>query len=126
MTRQLFDRTIHFLERSLDLSTSRHKILSSNIANAKTPNYIAKDIPFQTLLERSANHASTLLLEKTHPDHFTQSFGGEGLIESSLEGVSLDQEMAKLAQNNLMFQSGVQALVKKLEALKVTIIEGGK
>jgi flagellar basal body rod protein FlgB len=32
--------------------------------------------------------------------------------------------MAKLAENNLMFQAGVQSLVKKIEALKMTISEG--
>jgi flagellar basal-body rod protein FlgB len=47
-------------------------------------------------------------------------------VESSTDGVNIDQEMAKLAENNLMFQAGVQALVKKLEALKTTITEGGK
>jgi flagellar basal-body rod protein FlgB len=125
-SRQLFDRTIYFLERSLDLSTSRHKILSNNIANTETPHYTSKDIPFQTILERSFSQVSTIRLKTTHPDHFTETSESEVLVDSSSEGVNIDQEMAKLAQNNLVFQAGVQALVKKLEGLKVTIIEGGK
>jgi flagellar basal body rod protein FlgB len=40
------------------------------------------------------------------------------------DGVSIDREMAKLAENNLMFQAGIQSLMKKFEALKVTITEG--
>jgi len=47
MNRGLFDRTIQMLERSLDLSTFRHKVLSSNVANVETPQYAAKDISFQ-------------------------------------------------------------------------------
>jgi len=47
-------------------------------------------------------------------------------MESSTDPVNIDQEMAKLAENNLMFQAGVQALLKKLEALQTAITEGGK
>jgi len=31
-----------------------------------------------------------------------------------------------LAENNLMFQAGVQALVKKFEAFRMAISEGGR
>ena len=126
MNRGLFDRTIRMLERSLDLSTVRHKVLSSNVANVETPHYAAKDISFQKALERSSQQAISISLQKTHPDHFAEDLSTELEIMSSKEGINIDEEMAKLAENNLMFQAGVQALLKKLEALKVTIIEGGK
>jgi flagellar basal-body rod protein FlgB len=122
----LFDRTIGILARSLDLRTSGHKALSSNIANAETPNYRSKNIPFQKVLESSIVHTSTISLVQTHPAHFTGGFETPVEMESSTEAVNIDQEMAKLAENNLMFQAGVQALVKKLEALNVTITEGGR
>jgi len=38
-------------------------------------------------------------------------------------GVNIDQEMVKLAENNLRFLAEVQALLKKFEALKFTISE---
>ena len=122
----LFDRTIGILARSLDLRTSGHKALSSNIANAETPNYRPTNIPFQKILEGSIDHASTLSLIRTHPAHLVGGFETPIEMESSLDGVNIDQEMAKLAENNLMFQAGVQSLLKKLEALKLTITEGGK
>jgi len=34
--------------------------------------------------------------------------------------------MTKLAENNLLYQSSVQVLVKKLESLKQVISEGGR
>lgn len=122
----LFDRTIDILARSLDLRTSSHKSLSSNIANAETPNYHSKNIPFQKILESSIDHTSTISLIQTHPAHFAGGLETPIEMESSTDGVNIDQEMAKLAENNLMFQAGVQALMKKLEALKLTITEGGK
>ena len=114
------------LVRSLDLRTSGHKALSSNIANAETPNYRSKSIPFQKILERSIDPSPSVNLVRTHPDHLSGGFEFAMEMESSEGEVDIDQEMAKLAENNLMFQTGVQALVKKLEALKTTIIEGGK
>jgi flagellar basal-body rod protein FlgB len=122
----LFDQTIGILARSLDLRTSGHKALSSNIANAETPNYRSKSIPFQKILESSIDRTSTISLVQTHAAHFAAEFETPVEMESSTEGVNIDQEMAKLAENNLMFQAGVQALVKKLEALKTTITEGGR
>ena len=132
MGKKLLDRTVGFLQKSLDIRTARQKILSGNIANTATPDYGSKDLPFQKILERSAENASTIHLQKTHPAHFpepegyalTTDFSSEIETGSAAEGVNIEKEMARLAENNLMFQASVQALVKKLEALKVTIAEG--
>jgi flagellar basal-body rod protein FlgB len=125
-TRKLFDRTMGFLQRSLDVRTARHKILSGNVANAETPNYRPVDIPFQRVLEQTLHSGSGMQLKMTHRSHIPETLERPLEVVASAEGVNLDQEMSNLAENNLMFQSGVQALVKKLEALKATILEGGK
>jgi flagellar basal-body rod protein FlgB len=124
MNRGLFDRTIGFIERSLDLRTSRHRVLSTNIANADTPDYTAKEIPFEKMLEHSLSGASTLDVLKTHPGHLSEPVGREIAVESAGGEVNIDHEMAKLSENNLMFHAGVQTLIKKLEALRFTISEG--
>ena len=99
-------------------------IVAGNVANAETPNYQAKDIPFQRILEGSLHSDSSLQLINTHPAHFPIFQEASAPVETSGDGVNLDQEMANLAENNLMFQAGVQSLGKKLEALKMTISEG--
>lgn len=128
--KRLFDQTMGTLNRSLDVRTARQRVISSNVANAETPNYTAKDLPFQKILERSVESSSAIPLRQTHPRHFpdpvtlTSDFADEAENQPDGGGVSIDQEMAKLAENNLMFQAGVQSLVKKIEALKMTISEG--
>ena len=123
----LFDKTMSLLERSLDVRTSRHQVLSGNVANAETPKYVAKDLPFRKILEQSVENSYTLQLKKTHAKHFPEDqslyrdFTSE--IEPTGKEVSIDEEMAKLAENHLMFQAGAQALMKKLEALKSTIAD---
>ena len=123
--RRLFDRTIDLLGRSLDVRTLRHRVLSNNVANAETPNYLSREIPFQKILEHSMGDASMDLI-RTHPGHFPANVETGLEAEMTQEEVNIDEEMAKLAENNLMFQAGVQTLVKKLEALRTTIVEGGR
>jgi flagellar basal-body rod protein FlgB len=130
---RLFDRTIDFLGQSLNIRGARQGLLTSNIANAETPEYAAKDIPFQKILRQKLGADSGVRLEKTHSRHFPEpglspgkENGRSWEVENDARGVNLDREMTKLAENNLMYQSTVQALAKKLETIKYIISEGGK
>jgi flagellar basal-body rod protein FlgB len=127
--KKLYDQTMDLLSRSLDIRTSRHKILSSNIANVDTNNFTPKDLPFQKILERHMSHSFHIEVLRSHPRHFpgyekdSNQFSAD--IESAPlgEGVNIDQEMGKLAENNVMFQAGIQAMLKKFEAIKIAISE---
>jgi len=123
-SRRLFDQTTGFLQRSLDLRSPRHRILSSNIANSETRGYAPKDIPFQSILERSINQDSIVSLRTTHPRHLPEELITSIEVETLPGEVNIDHEMAKLAENNLRFQAEVQALIKKFEGLKYAISEG--
>jgi len=120
---KLFDQTFGLLERSLDIRTPRQRILSSNIANSETPGYEAKDIPFEKILEGSMNQYSLLPLKRTYTNHLPEGMDTEIAAETVPGGVNIDQEMAKLAENNMRFQAEVQALLKKIQALNTTIAQ---
>ncbi len=124
--RQLFDHTIGLLQRSLGIRAMGHRVLSHNIANAENPNYVPTEISFHQALAEAMKDGSPLILKTTHPHHLPGEMERAIEITSSTEGVRLDQEMAKLAENNLMFQAGIQALLRKFESLKTVIQEGGK
>lgn len=127
--KKLLDQTMGLLSRSLDVRTSRHRILSSNIANAETNNFTPKDLSFQKILERYGNPSSRVEILRTHPQHLPDSETDPGPFSADLEsgppgeGVNIDQEMGKLAENNVMFQASIQALLKKFEAIKIAISE---
>jgi flagellar basal-body rod protein FlgB len=126
--KKLFDKTMAVVQKSMDIRTSRHKILSSNIANTETPDYVSKDLPFEKIFERTLE-TPAIAVKRTHPGHLpsmddpTRDFSTEAEEDPGSGGVNIDQQMAKLAENNLMFQAGVQVLIKKFEALKATISE---
>ena len=129
--KKLFDKTMDLVQRSLDIRTSRHQIISSNIANIETPDYVPKDLPFQKVFERFLENTSTIPLEKTHSQHlpttggqsFPPDFSADVEADPSSAGVNIDQQMSKLAENNLMFQAGVHVLIKKFEAIKNSMLE---
>jgi flagellar basal-body rod protein FlgB len=126
ISRKLFDQTFGFIGRSLDTRTLNNKVLAGNIANSETPGYQAKEVSFDKLLEKSMDGASPVGLKRTHPNHLPENLEDDARVESTKEAVDIDREMAKLAENNVMFQAGVQTLVKKFEALKFTIIDIGR
>lgn len=123
--KKIFGRTNELLQRSMDLRTARHRLLSSNVANSETPDFAPRDIPFEKIMERTIALQSTIALKRTHERHLSGGFPAEIDIEKSAETVNIDKEMAKLAENNLRFQADVQALIKKLEGVKYAI-EGGR
>lgn len=127
--KKLFDKTMSLVQRSLDIRASRHQVLSGNIANIETPDYASKDLPFQKIFERFLDNSAGISLEKTHPQHlpvsdgqtFPRAFSAEVEEDPTRGGVDIDQQMAKLAENNLMFQAGVQVLIRKFDVLKNAI-----
>lgn len=118
---------MNVLERLLHQTAIRHRVLASNIANVDTPNYRAKDVAFDRIL------GSEMHMATTDPKHLqtASSAGGSGSVtnEDSLlwadkNNVEMDQEVAKMTQNAMLFEAGVTLLRKKIlmfkNALKTT------
>lgn len=125
-TRGLFDHTVGMLQRSLGLFSLRHRIISDNIANSENQNHVVKDVSFQEVLKQAAGGASSLILSRTDSRHLGGDLPQGGEITFLPGKVELDEEMGRLAQNNLLFQASVQAILKKLDGLKHVIQEGGR
>ena len=124
----LFTHTMQVLKRSLDVRLLKHSLTTSNVANAEVPGFKPKDISFKDAM-RTAVEGGELQLARTSRCHLP--VGGDDnlsarVVESPYQGVDIDQEMAGLAENNLMYQASIQLLAKKFEVIKTAIIEGGK
>lgn len=124
MGKKMFDETFHLLQRSLGLRVFRQKVLASNIANKETPDFTPQDVPFEKVLSRSLEKNGEVTVKKTHPNHLSGAPAGHSYVEPMAEEFLMDREMAKLAENNLRFHADVQALVKRLESLRLAITEG--
>lgn len=111
------DSSIKTLETMLDISAYRQRILTSNIANADTPGYRAKDIDFQGELDRALASGGKVGSITIHEPMTT-------LPNRDGNTVNIDVEMAKIAENSLTYNAATQLLTMKLRMLK-SIINGG-
>ena len=119
-------------EQALKLRALRNQVLSSNIANADTPNYKARDIDFKAALSAAKGDASTL--RTTHDRHVrsfsTNPMGAEMLyrlpMQSSLDGntVETDVEQAQFAENALQYRATLQFLDSQIKTLRFAL-KGG-
>ena len=123
------DRTSRLLSKVLDFQAVRQNVIAGNLANAKTPGYIQKAIPFEKELQKAFDNES-IKLEKSEPQHIS---GSESVMENSYNPyqlvreygkpneLNIDTEMAKMAKNNLMYEASTRLLSKKFELLKAVI-----
>jgi flagellar basal-body rod protein FlgB len=116
------DKGIQLLEEIIKTSAFRHKVLASNIANADTPGYKAKDVPFSQEINNQV-----IRMTKTSPDHFQgiknpkETRGIVPVERASGEdgnSVALDMELANMTENALLYEAGVKLLSKKLMIYK--------
>ncbi len=128
----LFGPTVRVLEKSLDLRQQRQQVIASNIANAQTPGYIPAKLSFEEGLKQAAQ-GKPGAPGVTHPAHIPLKGGvGGARVERQADqagigdgnGVSLDQEMLDLAENQILFEAGAQMVGQKLGLLKYVAGDG--
>ena len=113
---------LDFHSKALVLRAQRQGVIASNIANADTPGFAARDINFKESM--SAANSSSLALDglrgsSTNPAHIAttgSSLGGtgsdRGLVyaaqsQPSMDGnsVDLDRERANFADNSVRYEA---------------------
>jgi len=108
------------LQKLIQQTGLRHKVLASNIANVDTPNYRAKDIRFDQVL------GNEMAMTTTDPKHVQTAAGSatgqlvnaESQSWADKNNVELDSEVAKMTENALLQQAGVTLLEKKITMYK--------
>jgi flagellar basal-body rod protein FlgB len=131
-THRLLGKTVAVLSHALDYRTKNHTVIAGNLSNMDTPGYRPKELSFDEELKQAVNR-DTLTLTKTDRKHISGLSGNRmqaspsfaiGPYSQSGQGapeINLDHEMAKMAQNNLMYETTVKLLSKKLAGLKMAI-----
>ncbi len=110
--------TMPLLEKFLDVTTERHRLVVANMANVDTPGYHTKDLDFRSEMQRAANgEASFLPAVRSVP----------GLLERpDGNNVSLDREGLLISETQMQFGLGVQLLQHQFHNLLSAINDGGK
>lgn len=107
---------LNFQTQALTLRAERQRLLASNIANADTPGYQARDIDFARALREATGAVSTPgALSATQPGHLAPLAGARGesgkqfalQSQTSMDsnGVDMDRERASFADNAVKYEA---------------------
>ncbi len=114
---------------ALRLRERRTELLASNLANADTPGFKARDMDFSQLL---AEQGTRLKLIGTDPQHIREAGPGMAAAtellyriptQSSLDGNTVDPhlEKAAFAENTVRYQATLMLLGSKVKGLMTAI-----
>ena len=130
---EIFGNTIELLGKTLDLRAKRHALISANLANVETPGYTPSDLSFEAELKSALNKGGAA--QSPNPRHIPIKGGAAGLARVQGEvveipgrsmgpdgnGVEMESEMGRMAENQIMYNASVQLLAKKFEMMKQAI-----
>ncbi|MGH8855370.1 MAG: flagellar basal body rod protein FlgB [Telluria sp.] len=131
------DQYLGFNEAALSLRAQRQELLASNIANADTPNYKARDIDFNSALQGAlaAKGAASGPLATTARNHIGSGAPTgdmlangtpvlyRGVVQGSVDGntVDMDQERNQFADNALRYEAGITMINHQIKGLLAAI-----
>lgn len=113
------DAMFRFQQAALNLRAARQELVASNIANADTPNYKAKDIDFASALQGALSGSGQKLpVAVTSPQHLAGATGESVMgapvqyrapLQPSADGntVDMDVERAQFADNALRYEASL-------------------
>ena len=108
---------IDLLGHALRFAQQAHGVISQNIANVNTPGFMTKQLSFDQFLETVQTHNS----DSSPPDDFQVEMA-KGLVpRADGNNVDLDQEVANLKKNGLMYQAFSQLLAAKMDTMRRAI-----
>ena len=112
--------TLDFQAQALTLRAERQRVIASNIANADTPGYQARDLDFSAALKAATNQlpgaAQMAQLATTQAGHMALP-GGVSATEAALRyatpsqtnldsnSVDMDRERASFAENSVKYEA---------------------
>jgi flagellar basal-body rod protein FlgB len=134
------DNYLRFNEAALSLRAQRQELIASNIANADTPNFKARDIDFasamQGALAKAAPGAANPLAA-TSKGHLQPAADGKalpdgtpvlyrGVVQGAVDGntVDMDVERNQFADNALRYEAGITMINQQIRGLMAAIQNG--
>ena len=133
------DDYLRFNESALSLRAQRQQVLASNIANADTPNYKARDIDFASAMASAtakgtgagSGMATTAANQLAQPNDGSTLPDGTPLlyrqpVQGSADGntVDMDMERNQFADNGIRYEAGISMINQQIRNM-MAAIQGG-
>lgn len=118
---------LNVLSNALRVRNQKQEILASNIANAATPNYKARDVNFEVELAKSINAGPLTTSNNGHIAVPSKNLPGKvqfrQSINPSVDGntVELAVEQMEFAENSVRYQTTLNFINSKITGLMSAI-----
>lgn len=122
-----FDKAFGIHQHTMLIRAKRAEVLSSNIANADTPNYKAKDVDFGQMLKNAKSKMSQSSMAITHDKHFKIPSTGQSESLYTIPNqpdtgdgntVDVQKERNKFIENSMEYQASVRWMSGRIKGLK--------
>ncbi len=120
------------LRTRLEWAQQRQRVLAENVANSDTPHFRARDLAPVTFDSKIA--AAQMQLATTQPAHLTGLAGSRDAFRTERKGaydvlptgnaVNLEEEMMKVAANQMDYQAAASLYSRSLALIKTAIGKG--
>ncbi|CAG9415675.1 flagellar basal body rod protein FlgB [Providencia alcalifaciens] len=132
------DATFAFQQRALSIREARQTVLASNIANADTPGYQARDIDFNRQLQQAMDKGvvkgkgiSLAVTAKGHIEGHDMKPAAMDLkyrvpYQTSMDGntVDMDVERSQFADNTLKYQADLTFINSQVKSMLAVLQQG--
>lgn len=127
--------SLGLMERTLDASAFRQKVIANNVANVDTPYFKRSDVLFEELLTKELNKTS-IQGRRTDPRHIPIGRSAvpaapevasdeNTVMNNNLNNVDIDYEMSLLAKNQLRYNVLIGQVSHDLRNYR-TAMNGGR
>ena len=141
INRLVSNETMDLVQKALDASALQHNVISDNIANVDTPGFKRSEVIFGESLKKAiqerASASGQLELAETdgrhlqvHPLTSVDDVRPQVVTEKNTSlrndqnNVDIDVEMAKLAQNTVLYETLAQITQSQFAQIRSAIREG--
>lgn len=124
MSSSMFD-SINALQTGLNACMLRNQVVSNNIANADTPNFKASNVEFEEYVNAAMDDQD--LVKKIGSGEISAQVvtDTDTTMRSDGNNVDVENEMTRLAENNIQYYALLKKLNSEFSQLRTAITEGG-
>ncbi len=128
-------KTVNKLSLGLNKASLRHNVLSDNLANVNTPGFKRSDVQSHSLFAQQLSQMRTTGLKRTNARHLAAASSRTGqpfsvvtdytsAMRNDGNNVDMERERVYLLENQLYYDSLIDAVNRKLSQVRSVIGEG--
>ncbi len=122
--------SLSLYSKAIGLRAQRQQVLASNIANADTPGYKARDFDFQAAMGNALSAQGGLAMAQTSGRHLSGQGGASSVnlqyrkeTQSAVDGntVDMDVERSEISDNALQYEILTKLISDRLQGMKTAL-----